>query len=284
MTPRRGLGRGLDALLQTPEEGVTSLPLDQLKPNKLQPRTHFDQEGLGELADSIRSQGIVQPIVVTPDEVADRYVIIAGERRFRAAGLAGLTEVPVVVRQVTDDQELLEMALVENLQRSDLNPIEEAEAYRSLQTRFRLSQEQIAVRVGKSRPTVTNSLRLLRFPDDVLAMLRDGRLTPGQARPLLRLDERGQSKAAALVVERRMNARQAESLVKRLLAPPAEPPRKDVHTVHAEEKLTRALQTKVEIQRRGAGGAVRLHFYSEGELQRLYELLVDAARGGASAE
>ena len=175
MSRRRGLGRGLDALLE-PERVVRSLPLSQLKPNRLQPRTDFDEEGLGELAASIRAQGIVQPIVVT-QEGDGGYLIVAGERRWRAARRAGLDEVPVVVREVADDRELLEAALVENLQRSDLNPLEEAEAYRTLKEKFDLSQEEIAVRVGKGRTTVTNRMRLLRLPPEVQDLLRADRLS-----------------------------------------------------------------------------------------------------------
>ncbi len=191
MNPKkRGLGRGLDALIEKveekkPEEPVRTLPIDRLHPNRFQPRTHFDDAALEELAESIRAQGIIQPLVVAPE--GDGWAIIAGERRWRAARQAGLEAVPVVVREVADDREMLELALVENLQRSDLNPIEEAEAYAALQEKFGLSQEDVATRVGKARTTVTNSLRLLRLPDEVLDLLREGRLTAGQARPLLGL-------------------------------------------------------------------------------------------------
>ncbi|HEY7216203.1 MAG TPA: ParB/RepB/Spo0J family partition protein, partial [Thermoanaerobaculia bacterium] len=172
---KRGLGRGLDALIEkTPEEEVRRLPVASLRPNRLQPRSRFDEEAIAELAESIRTQGVVQPLVVTQKE--EGWTIIAGERRWRAARRAGLEEVPVVVRSVADDRELLELALVENLQRSDLNPLEEAEAYAALQEKFGLSQEEVAQRVGKARTTVTNSLRLLRLPDEVLDLLREGRL------------------------------------------------------------------------------------------------------------
>jgi ParB family chromosome partitioning protein len=188
---KRGLGRGLDALIEKaepkPDEPVRTLPIDRLHPNRFQPRTRFDDAAIEDLAASIRIQGVIQPLVVTAE--GDGYAIIAGERRWRAARKAGLEAVPVVVRQVADDRELLELALVENLQRSDLNPIEEAEAYAALQEKFGLSQEDVAARVGKARTTVTNSLRLLRLPDDVLDLLREGRLTAGQARPLLGLQD-----------------------------------------------------------------------------------------------
>lgn len=274
---RRGLGRGLDALIQ-PATQASSLPLEQLVPNRFQPRAEFDADDLRELADSIRAQGVVQPIVVTP--AADgKFTIIAGERRFRAAALAGLQQVPVVVREDVDERGMLEMALVENLQRSDLNAVEEAEAYRSLQERFGLSQEEVAERVGKSRPTVTNSLRLLNLEPQVLQLLRDGALSAGQARPLLALEGVAQVAMAQRAAKRALSARRIEALVK-VSAKKRTRPAVDVHTAHAQKELTSALQTKVEIRRSGRGGTVRLHFYSEEELIRLFELLV--ARSGPS--
>jgi len=273
---RGGLGRGLDALLQ-PEVGVSTLPLEQLVPNRSQPRSDFDPDALQELAESIRVQGIVQPIVVTPTE-GGSYTIIAGERRYRAAGLAGLRQVPVVVRDEIDEQGMLELALVENLQRSDLNPLEEAEAYLDLRERFGLSQEQVAERVGKSRSAVANSLRLLKLSRGALELLRAGRLTAGQARPLLALPEEQQSILAKRIADKGYSARQVESLVRRGGRSVATPATVDVHTAHAQEELTRALQTKVQIRRRGAGGTVQLHFYSEEELIRMFDLLVQAAK------
>lgn len=277
---KRGLGRGLDALLDKGEEApapIQSLPIDQLKPNRFQPRTRFDDEAIEELAASIKTQGIVQPLVVSP-EADGTYVIVAGERRWRASRRAGLESVPVVVRQVVDDREMLELALVENLQRSDLNPLEEAEAYLSLQEKFGLSQEDIATRVGKARTTVTNALRLLRLPDEVQELLREGRLTAGQARPLLGLPSReAQLALADRAVREGLTARDLE----RLSSEPArEKPKKkprpvEVHTAAAEEKLTRRLQTKVEIRRRGKGGILHIHFHSEEELMRLYDVLVE---------
>jgi ParB family chromosome partitioning protein len=281
------LGRGLDALLQREEPApaapaapapIQSLPVGQLKPNRFQPRTHFDDDAIEELAASIRAQGVVQPLVVSPD--ADgTYFIIAGERRWRASRRAGLEQVPVVVRQVADERELLELALVENLQRSDLNALEEAEAYLALQEKFGLSQEDIASRVGKARTTVTNALRLLRLPEEVQELLREGRLTAGQARPLLGLPSReAQITLADRAVREGLSARDLE----RLSA--SEPAREkavkkprpvEVNTAAAEEKLTRRLQTKVEIRRRGKGGVLQIHFHSEEELMRLYDVMVD---------
>jgi ParB family chromosome partitioning protein len=279
---KRGLGRGLDALIEKveekkPEEPVRTLPIDRLHPNRFQPRTHFDDAAIAELAASIKAQGIIQPLVVAPE--GDGWAIIAGERRWRAARRAGLEAVPVVIREVADDRELLELALVENLQRSDLNPIEEAEAYAALQEKFGLSQEEVATRVGKARTTVTNSLRLLRLPDEVLELLREGQLTAGQARPLLALgDHDAQITLADRAVREGLSARDVERLVS---APQERPKSKkpdrpvEVHTAAAEEKLTRRLQTRVEIRRQGKGGQLRIHFHSEEELMRLYDVLIE---------
>jgi len=279
---RRGLGRGLDALIADTSdagEGIHRLPVGDLQPNRFQPRSRFDESGLEELAESIRTQGVIQPIVVTTGE-AGQYTIIAGERRWRAAQRAGLSEVPVVVREVAEERELLELALVENLQRSDLDPMEEAEAYQALRERFGLSQQQVAERVGKARATVANALRLLRLPAEVADLLRDGLLTAGQARPLLSLDDdEARIHLARRAVERGLTARQLERLV---AEPPAKPARRhrqvEVHTAAAEERLTRRLQTKVEIHRRGKAGTLRIHFHTEEELMRLYDLLMPKGR------
>ncbi|KAB2960967.1 MAG: ParB/RepB/Spo0J family partition protein, partial [Thermoanaerobaculia bacterium] len=188
---KRGLGRGLSALLPPktePPEAVRTLPVAQLVPNRFQPRSRFDDAGIEELAASIRAQGMIQPIVVSQIN-PDTYAIIAGERRWRAAQRAGLAAVPVVVRQVRDDRHRLELALVENLQRADLNPVEEAEAYRMLAENFGLSHDEIAERVGKTRAAVTNTLRLLKLPPAVLDLLRAGQLSAGQARALLALED-----------------------------------------------------------------------------------------------
>lgn len=293
-TRRKGLGRGLDALLGAPDAAqgtatagtpapITELPIDDLEPNRFQPRTHFDETGLEDLAESIRAQGVVQPIVVTPraDDPA-HYVIVAGERRWRASRRAGLERVPVVVREVANDQQLLELALVENIQRADLNPIEEAEAYRTLSESFELSQEDIAGRVGKGRTTITNFLRLLRLPEEVQDLLREGRLTAGQARPILSLGDRArQIEVAERAVAEGLTARQLEALAAsaseskgesgRQAKTPEEP---DVHTREAMTSLTRSLQTRVDIVRKRRGGTVRIHFGSEEELIRLYDRLM----------
>ena len=277
---KRGLGRGLDALIEKAEEtkpeGVHTLPIASLHPNRFQPRAQFDESAIEELADSIRVQGIVQPLVVTPE--GEGWAIIAGERRWRAARRAGLETVPVVVRQVADERELLELALVENLQRSDLNSIEEAEAYAVLQEKFGLSQEEVAARVGKARATVANALRLLRLPEEVRELLLAGQLNAGQARPLLALaTPEEQIALAERAVRERLSARELERLA---AAPPRPKPKKpdrpvEVHTAAAEEKLTRRLQTRVEIRRQGQGGHLRIHFHSEEELMRLYDVLIE---------
>lgn len=277
---KRGLGRGLDALIQKDEEApppISSLPVASLRANKFQPRTQFDDDALAELADSIRAQGLVQPIVVTP-EGEGSYSIIAGERRWRAAIRAGLDSVPVVVRAVVDDRERLELALVENLQRSDLNPLEEAEAYSLLQEKFALSQEEVAIRVGKSRAAVTNALRLLKLPEEIRALLHQRQITAGQARPLLamaRAEE--QIHLAERAVREGLSARDLERLASEPRQPIArkEPEPAEVHAVAAQETLTRRLQTRVEIRRKKKGGLVQIHFHSEEELMRLYELLMD---------
>ena len=288
---RRGLGRGLDALLGSEPEktvevaegstGVAEVSVDHLEPNRFQPRTHFDESGLDELAESIRAQGVVQPIVVTPKDEKGRYTIVAGERRWRASRRAGLKKVPIVVREVSNDQQLLEMALVENIQRADLNPVEEAEAYRLLSDNFGLSQEAIASRVGKGRTTITNFLRLLRLPAEVQDLMREGRLTAGQARPLLALDADEQVRVAEEAVARGLTARELEAMAAEPRdASGSESAKKkaanepDVHTRDAMEKLTHALQTKVEIVRKKRGGMVRIHFHSEDELIRLYDALI----------
>lgn len=290
---RRSLGRGLDSLLGTepapkvektkavePSLGFLELPIGKLRPNRFQPRSFFDQSGIEELAESIRIQGVVQPIVATPDGNG-QYTIIAGERRWRASQRANLQTVPVVIREVSDDQQLLEMALVENLQRADLNPIEEAEAFRTLGESFSLSQEEIAKRVGKGRTTITNTLRLLRLPEEIQDLLREGRLTAGQARPLLAIPERGrQLELADQAVEKGLTARELEALAAAPRVAKEKAATKvdeiDVNTRAAQEKLTTALQTKVQISRKRKGGVLRIHFHSEDELIRLYERLVQS--------
>ena len=286
---RPALGKGLSALIPESPQPVTSaavdVDIDRLSPNQFQPRRHMDDARLSELADSIKKQGLIQPIVVRP--VGDRFEIIAGERRWRAAAKAGLRRVPVVVRDVPGDRgaSLLEMALIENIQRENLNPLEEAQAYRRLADEFHLTQEQIAVEVGKDRATVANLLRLLKLPADLQAQIASGTLSMGHARALLTLaDEESQRGVAAEVVERGLSVRETEKLVKRRAADlprtgkgkkPAPAATADVHTRAAEEQLRLVLGTRVRIVRRGAKGRIEIDFMSEEELMRIFDALVD---------
>ena len=277
---KRGLGRGLGALLKEPESGARTVPVENLKPNRLQPRSRFDEAELDELADSIKAQGIIQPILVTP-EGAGSFTIVAGERRWRAAQKAGLRIVPVVVRETSDQREMLELALVENLQRTDLNPLEEAEAFQSLQQISGLSQEAIAARVGKARASITNTIRLLNLPAEVQDLVREGSLKAGQARPLLSLKTDEQRLALARqAVSKGLSAREIERRVNQ--SKKAKKPRGetvDPDTAAAADNLTRRLQTKVEIRRRRSGGTVQIHFHNEEELMRVFDLLMKGAKG-----
>jgi ParB family transcriptional regulator, chromosome partitioning protein len=281
---RPALGKGLSALIPDAPPAVASGPLevdiDRLSPNELQPRMQFDDEKLEELAASIKAKGIIQPILVRPI-AGGAYRIIAGERRWRAAQRAGLLKVPVVVREIGEgDQQLLELALIENVQRENLNPLDEAIAYQRLADQFSLTQEQIAAAVGKDRSSVANFMRLLRLPEEVRADLAAGTLTMGHARTLLTLpDEAAQRHAAREVISRSLSVRDTEALVKRLAGPApasaekAPPPPSDVHTRAAEDRMRFALGAKVKIVRRGDGGSIEIAFDSEAELNRLYEHL-----------
>jgi len=281
---RPALGRGLSALIPDAvaapsprgSERPQELDIDLLTPNPRQPRTQFDEHQLKELADSIRVHGVIQPVLVR--HAGERYEIIAGERRWRAAQHAGLLKVPVVVRDVPDEQ-LLQVALVENIQRENLNPIEEAQAYRQLAEELHLSQEDIAGAVGKDRATVANYMRLLRLPDEIRSDISAGALSMGHARALLALtDDAAQRRVARDVVARGVSVREAEAMVRRELTPrtPPPPPRKvDANTKAAEEQLRVALGTRVHIKRRGKGGRVEIEFTNEDELQRLYERLTE---------
>ena len=250
-----------------------------IDPNPLQPRTRFDETKLQELAESISSTGLVQPIVVR--RKGERFEIVAGERRWRAAQIAGLLKVPVHVSEIPDDK-LLQTALIENIQREDLNPIEEALAYRRLADDSGLTQEQIAASVGKDRATVANHLRLLKLPEQVRVRVASGEVSMGHARALLSLEDPDTLlRAVDKVVAGGLSVRATEALARKLSAPPAEaaapPPvvEKDVHTRQAEERLRVVLGTRVAIRRQGTGGHLEIEFVSEDELIRLYELLTD---------
>ena len=255
------------------------MDVDQISPNEHQPRHRFEDARLDELAQSIKANGVIQPIVVR--KVDGGYRIIAGERRWRAAQRAGLTRVPVVVKEVNagNDAQLLEMALIENIQREDLNPIDQAAAYEKLSSDFRMTQEEIAAAVGKDRSSVANHMRLLKLPQEVRAEVAGGRLSMGHARALLAIaDEGGQRQVAREVIARNLSVRETEAMVKRMSRDASATPRAaaaspDVHTRAAEEKLRMALGTRVRISRKGKGGRIEIDFGSEDELQRLYEHL-----------
>jgi len=286
-TKRKALGRGLSALIPEPEfpSAPGSAPagevaISALDPNPFQPRGALDPGRLAELTASVRESGIVQPILVR--RRGERFQIIAGERRFRAAQAAGLSTVPVTVRDV-DDEHLLELALVENIQREELNPIEEAQAFHRLQDEFRLTQEEIARRVGRDRTTVANTLRLLRLPRELREMVAASRLDAGHARALLALDRAEDQVALGREAARKgLSVREVERRVAYLRAPRSAGggrPRKDANTRAAEERLRAALGARVEIARRGKGGQIRVLFAGEAELNRLFDLLVRAGRG-----
>ena len=296
-TRRPALGKGLSALIPDapapPRQGTTDVDIDLLAPSDQQPRLQLDDERLAELADSIKANGVIQPILVR--RVGSSYRIIAGERRWRASQRAGLLKVPVVIRDVPEsaEQQLLELALVENLQREDLNPVDQALAYQRLADDFGLTQEQIAAAVGKDRTSIANYLRLLRLPEEVRGDLASGALSMGHARALLALaDPPSQRQAARDVISKSLSVRDTEALVKKLTAPPRtastelHPPPADVHTKAAEDRLRFALGTKVQIVRRDGrrkgtkeradrGGRIEITFTSESELHRLFEHLTE---------
>lgn len=276
---RRALGRGLDALIPATESkaGAAEIPIALVSPNPHQPRQTIDEDSLAELVASIREHGVIQPLVVT--QIADEYQLIAGERRWRAAQLAGLTTVPAIIKETTP-QQMLELALVENVQRADLNPLEEAGAYRQLMDEFGLTQEEVAERVGKSRTAVANTVRLLRLPDDIKEALAAERISEGHARALLALPTaRLQRQALAVIEERGLNVRQTEALVRHMQAEPQEPvPKADLSPQDrdAVDRFQQRLGTKVNLVRGKKGGRVVIHFYSEEELQAIYEAIVGA--------
>jgi ParB family chromosome partitioning protein len=282
MAQRKALGRGLSALLGTPEqesEELREIDINRILPNAQQPRKNFDDDGLNELADSIRAHGVIQPIVVQP--LPDSFFqIIAGERRWRASQRAGLLRMPAVIREVGTESSL-EIALIENLQREDLNPIEEAQAFEKLIVDLGLTQEEVANRVGKGRATITNTLRLLRLPPEVQAWIGENKLSTGHAKALLSLPEPGAIlDAARKIIQGTLSVRQAEALVSRLLKGDPKKNSAENHNVldpnvtAAIHALELALGTKVTIQENGGKGRIELHFFSFEEMSRLYEGLI----------
>ena len=283
-----GLGRGLNALLGDPElsaqgDGAVSLPISQVEPGLNQPRKRFDQEALGDLTDSIRVHGIIQPLTVRR-LASGYYQIIAGERRWRAAKAAGLTEVPVVIIEA-DDRKVMELGLIENLQREDLNPAEEARGYQVLMEEYGLTQEQVAQQMGKSRPAITNTLRLLALPNDLMAMVESGALSAGHARAILGAPTATlQREAARQVVERQLSVRQTEALVRALQKPQREPRKSDpdlgLYLGELEKDLTGRLGRKVTISHRGKKGKIELEYYGDQDLEALLSLLQSLRREG----
>lgn len=279
---RQALGRGLDALFSpsgerpSREEGVRSVPIEQIIPNPHQPRTSMDREKLAELAASIRVHGLIQPLIVT--ETVEGYVLIAGERRWRASQLAGLGQVPVVVKE-TSPQDMLELALIENIQRADLNALEEANAYRQLIDDFGLTQEEVAERVGKARSTVANLLRLLTLPESVQAEVIDGRLGGAHARALLPLPM-AEMQIAAMnqVIKLGLSVRQTEALVTNLMAEKRPQPKQrdplSPDLVELQRRFESTLGTRVSIEKSAKGGRLVIHFYSDDDLDALYDAIV----------
>ena len=286
MTKPKGLGRGLGALmgdvsLQSQEGGSVTLPLAQIQPGLDQPRKHFDQDSLAELADSIREHGILQPLTVRRLS-SGYYQIIAGERRWRAAKLAGLTEVPALIIEA-DDRKVMELALIENLQREDLNPVEEALGYETLIREYGLTQDGVARRMGKSRPAVANALRLLTLPPKARALLEEGKLSAGHARAVLAAPEKLRDALAEQIVREGLSVRQAEQLAKKLAAKkppkarPAADPQAALYLRDAEKSLSGRLGRRVRILPGQKKGRVELEYYNEEDLEALLALL---GRGG----
>lgn len=292
---RSGLGRGLDALIpRTPDMGeaekpsfvpseissnaVIQLEVERIRPNPRQPRTRFDEQEMAELAVSIREHGVIQPLIVKQEAKTGDYLLIAGERRLQAARLAGLERVPVILREASD-QELIELALIENVQRADLSPLETAEAYRQLTEDFLLSHEEVAARVGKSRVSITNTLRLLHLPQSVKQAIAQGQISEGHARALLALPT-SQAQAAALqtVVARELNVRQTEELARKFTGRKEIPPARETpvspELVDLEERLRSRLATKVDISTGKKGGTITIYYYSQEELNALMDRIL----------
>jgi len=273
---KKGLGKGLGALItsaETDEAGVKEVRITEIEPNRGQPRKNFDDEKLAGLAESIKQHGVVQPLIVQRE--GDSYKIVAGERRWRAARLAGLQTVPVIVRDLTD-REIMEIALIENLQREDLNPIEEAEAYERLINEFGMTQEEVSVTVGKSRPAITNSMRLLALDEKIKAKLISGEISSGHARALLSIDDNElRLKAMDEIIKKHMSVRETELFVKQLSVN-RKPKKKSVIDAEyqaIEERLREIFGTKVRIMNNKKNGKIILEYYSQDELDRILTLV-----------
>jgi ParB family chromosome partitioning protein len=282
MKKRSGLGKGLDALIpgsesQQPDHGITVIPTANITANPRQPRSQFSTEELNELAISIREHGVIQPVIVTQSESAGEYTLIAGERRLIAARLVELDTVPAIIREASD-QDLVELALVENVQREDLGPLEAAEAFRQLSEDFELSHEEIASRVGKSRVTITNTLRLLKLPADVKESLVAGDISEGHARVLLSLpNPQAQSAVLQTILKNQLTVRQTEDLVRKLggkKSPKRNTPVANPEIKALEERLRQHLGTRVTLRQRQKGGTLLIHYYSDEELTTLLDLIL----------
>lgn len=282
---RKGLGRGLDALissanaLENARDSVLEVKINDVEPNADQPRKVFDQERLQALAESIKEHGVVQPIIVRQD--GNRYVIVAGERRWRAAKLAGLKTIPVVIKELSSRQ-VMEIALIENLQREDLNPIEEAEAYQKLMEEYNMTQEEVAKLVGKSRAAIANSVRLLSLAKEIQEMLVDGRLTSGHARTLVAIeDQNRQKELAEIIVKKGLNVREAERLASqesRRTSSKKEPKKEDVEITQLVEDLRTLFGTKIDLHRGKDKGKIVIEYYSKEEFDRIIDLLLNIGK------
>lgn len=278
MNSKRGLGRGLQALIPDIDEdstkGVENIKISDIEPNQFQPRKHFDDESLRELSNSIKEHGIIQPIIVR--KVDFGYQIVAGERRWRAAKLAGLKEIPAIIKDF-DDQKVMEIALIENLQREDLNPIDEAKAYKSLMEQFNLTQEEISKRVGKSRSAIANSIRLLNLDEKVQNMLMEGKITTGHAKVILAVqDADKQNIIANKIVDKNLNVRETENLIKEVTSPKKKKRQiNDIYIKEIEDNFCRFFGTKVKIIPGKNKGKIMIEYYGEEDLSRLTELIIN---------
>ncbi|MGN0422299.1 MAG: ParB/RepB/Spo0J family partition protein [Lachnospiraceae bacterium] len=297
---RSGLGKGLDSLIpdnksskmvkkpeetpKTPENvsGQIMMKINEVEPNREQPRKNFEEDALLELADSIKQFGILQPLIVQKKK--DYYEIIAGERRWRAAKLAGVKEIPVIIKKYSD-QEIVEISLIENIQRENLNPIEEAMAFKKLLTEFHLKQDEVAERVSKSRTAVTNSMRLLKLSDKVQQMIVDDMISTGHARALLAIDDPEQQYALAnKIFDEKLSVRETEKLVKDIKNPKKEKPKKEIQNSfvyeNLEERMKSVIGTKVHVNHKPNGkGKIEIEYYSDSELERIFELLMSIREG-----
>lgn len=285
MAKKSGLGRGLGALLSEnsfDSAGATIIPITEIEPNRSQPRTDFDESALNELAESISQHGVLQPLLVRPMPNGT-YQIVAGERRWRASRIAGLTELPVVIRQL-DDEEVMLLALIENLQREQLNPLEEAEGYKTLRDEYGLTQENIAQRVGKSRPAVANALRLLSLPENITDLLRDNSISTGHAKVLLSIpDAEKQKQLAELIVRNELSVRETEKqatlLQKQVKEKDKKPSHKSVLEAEAGKLLSDSLGRKVKVMHGTKKGVLEIEYYGEDDLKELTKFLCNVPRG-----